>query len=1632
MDSGDFPLKQGNWFGSAADFPPGFPPAADTCSRVYEAAADLERWKDVPFQHLLAFADCAPSVAATGAAATQFNHGADPCGVTVTAPEYEFGLPKELTGESSCLFTPETPQKAREGTVEGGNEQAGVCDNADGNNAVPVPDTSSTVAMAQENQDSQIRRKPKRKKHVPKVMVDGRKPKPRKPAAEKPKKSTNNEQPKGSGPNAANSGADQTGERKNNNVNPTEVPDPVACKEGVPRSKRKYTKKNNAAKNVSASNPTTTSEEGSNPQAPEVAVKDGTPRVKRKYTKKAETRDASASKPAENAEEISNSQAPKPAEAAVPNAEAEAAFAGDMPCKRRNMGEDPLHKCPTTPPTEATGESADSQGPPQPAKRSCRRTLDFGSQEPGGQNCSQSASISLGGEVEVRVQKSSAGVPYDFNDYVDKVLRSYSTKMGFIEPTTAIPPNAECSKLNGNSHEQDRGKEKVGTRLMQQNDIAISQSAAASFPSVPDASQSCGGGRTLTEVGEASGSLPNDCINMTEPFYSSFSLHQTFPWEVLMQDCRETGSANCQNSALASEMAVPTTAAPNINPETHGEAQPNGSPSGMSTERRFKAPSRYRDVVSNTTNLPRTAHAQPSQHIFNLNEPAGDQASLTTMKRSKKDPNEKGKGFDGVITSVNRDQFAYPTSAGAGSYDRIVDQMFNVEALTQQLKRLNLNRKRRGNIARILNNELVPYSPPGKQKQNAMVLYRGDNNSMMVPYDGPMKRRRPRAKVDLDQETVRVFNLLLKNIDSEGVDGTDEQNARYWEEQRSIFRGRTDSFIARMHLVQGDRRFSKWKGSVVDSVIGVFLTQNVSDHLSSSAFMSMAARFPAKRHQKPCWEEGTRSIVINPTVSMPDEETSNWDHISIHDHQHEETEVPHTIGSTRGNVESGPGQEKYYESVISSQNSFVSSQNSNSPVSQTVDRKEPSSETNSQEMDAWDGSQQSSFVELLEMPQFGTSTMLHQSPNESDNTSSVSVKELRHKEEEVKNLSDIVESNKERTSQKTAAGSNSERAKGVKDVNAAKRKAKSRRVGDEIRDDADWEALRKTAEPNGSKERTENSMDSVDWEAVRSADVSEIAETIKARGMNRVLAGRIKEFLDKVVSYHGSVDLEWLRDVHPDRAKEYLLSFNGLGLKSVECVRLLTLHHLAFPVDTNVGRIAVRLGWVPLQPLPESLQLHLLEMYPILDTIQKYLWPRLCKLDQKTLYELHYQLITFGKVFCTKSKPNCNACPMRGECRHFASAFASARLSLPGPEEKRMVNVSQDRPTPSAPVMPDAQRCLPQLTICEQQIHSSESTPAPNTAERENLHLSSAKSRENCEPIIEEPLSPPQQAVADIGDIEDLFSQSAPHDIEDTFYEDPDEIPTIKLNEIPAITLNVQELAQNIEKYIKQNMDLREGGDMSLDLVAMATEATYIPPPKLKNISRLRTEHRVYELSDSHPLVEGLDKREEDDPSPYLFAIWTPGETADSIKPPERTCSSQSQDTLCEEGTCSSCSSYSEARRQVVRGTILIPCRTAMRGSFPLNGTYFQVNEVFADHETSMKPIEVPRSLLWNLPRRTVNFGTSVPTIFRGLTTDEIQQCFWRGFVCVRGFDRATRAPRPLMARLHFPASKLKPSKEKK
>lgn len=75
--------------------------------------------------------------------------------------------------------------------------------------------------------------------------------------------------------------------------------------------------------------------------------------------------------------------------------------------------------------------------------------------------------------------------------------------------------------------------------------------------------------------------------------------------------------------------------------------------------------------------------------------------------------------------------------------------------------------------------------------------------------------------------------------------------------------------------------------------------------------------------------------------------------------------------------------------------------------------------------------------------------------------------------------------------------------------------------------------------------------------------------------------------------------------------------------------------------------------------------------------------------------------------------------------------------------------------------------------------------------------------------------------------------------IEDAFLEeDPEEIPVIKLD--------FKEFTQNLKNYIQVNNLGIEETSMSKAMVAISPEAASIPVPKLKNISRLRTEHQVY------------------------------------------------------------------------------------------------------------------------------------------------------------------------------------------
>lgn len=138
---------------------------------------------------------------------------------------------------------------------------------------------------------------------------------------------------------------------------------------------------------------------------------------------------------------------------------------------------------------------------------------------------------------------------------------------------------------------------------------------------------------------------------------------------------------------------------------------------------------------------------------------------------------------------------------------------------------------------------------------------------------------------------------------------------------------------------------------------------------------------------------------------------------------------------------------------------------------------------------------------------------------------------------------------------------------------------------------------------------------SVDWNAVRKADVKEIFEAIKSGGLADVKSKDIKKILQMVWEENQArrdalksskteaegesneaaeekdkemqkadedvVSLDHLHSLSNDDAFAHLTSYPGIGPKTASCVLLFCLQRPSFAVDTHVFRLCKWLNWVP-------------------------------------------------------------------------------------------------------------------------------------------------------------------------------------------------------------------------------------------------------------------------------------------------------------------------------------------------------------------------------------------------------------------------------------------------------------------
>ena len=161
-----------------------------------------------------------------------------------------------------------------------------------------------------------------------------------------------------------------------------------------------------------------------------------------------------------------------------------------------------------------------------------------------------------------------------------------------------------------------------------------------------------------------------------------------------------------------------------------------------------------------------------------------------------------------------------------------------------------------------------------------------------------------------------------------------------------------------------------------------------------------------------------------------------------------------------------------------------------------------------------------------------------------------------------------------------------------------------------------------------------------DWDEVADASIDDIADAIRIGGLGEVKARYIKRVLEEIRQRRGGFNLEFLKKLPLEEARDWLMELPGVGMKTASCVLLFSLGMPAFPVDTHVFRVAKRLGILTPKSSVEMAHHRLESLVPPHD-----------------VYRFHVLLIEHGRKICKAQRPHhdecvlCKLCPSCGEFR---------------------------------------------------------------------------------------------------------------------------------------------------------------------------------------------------------------------------------------------------------------------------------------------------------------------------------------------------------------------------------------------
>jgi endonuclease-3 len=174
--------------------------------------------------------------------------------------------------------------------------------------------------------------------------------------------------------------------------------------------------------------------------------------------------------------------------------------------------------------------------------------------------------------------------------------------------------------------------------------------------------------------------------------------------------------------------------------------------------------------------------------------------------------------------------------------------------------------------------------------------------------------------------------------------------------------------------------------------------------------------------------------------------------------------------------------------------------------------------------------------------------------------------------------------------------------------------------------------------------------------SLAAAEHAELADTIRSAGLYNQKAEVIIGAAEWVLAEFGSAAAfdEFVVETDPGEVRERLLSVDGVGPKTADCVLLFAGGRGGvFPVDTHVHRIARRLGVAPADGDHEAVRA----------TLEADVPAENCGFG-------HTAMIQFGREYCSARTPACldgpEACPLDDLCDRVGVRPDSGEVVDPG------------------------------------------------------------------------------------------------------------------------------------------------------------------------------------------------------------------------------------------------------------------------------------------------------------------------------------------------------------------------------